>query len=424
MDNIIKRMEIADGVYFSCYNDSKFRLNRIDVVFWDTLDKSTASLNALVPAILSRSSDNYRSMHELNRKLSGLYSANLGDYASKVGDMEFFGLYTASLDDAYALDGESILSETVHLLKDCLFNPYLENGVFPEKSVAIQKQNLIDDNDNEINDKALYTRRRGIAATFENEPAAVSVYGENEIISEITPKKAYERYLEILEKKNVEIVCVGPGNFDIVKDILGKAFSSIKRNPEPMPVNTPSEAKKEVKSITEKLEVAQSKLFLSFKTKNMNRYPLFVMSSLFGGDVTSKLFNVVREKMSLCYYCYSRSNAGKRIMTVECGVEKKNIEKAKEAILEQLEEIRRGNFTDEDVMKTKLSMTNSLRSVSDRVSGIASWHLNSLANGFSVTPDEEIEFNNAVTREQIIEAAKEVILDTVFVLTSGEEEKE
>lgn len=422
MDNIIKRMEIADGVYFSCYNDSKFKINRIDVVFWDTLDKNTASLNALIPSVLSRSSNNYRTMHALNRKLSELYSASLGDYANKAGDMEYFGLYTASLDDTYALDGESVLAETVNLLKDCLFNPYLENGVFPEKSISIQKQNLIDDNNNEINDKASYTRRKGIAATFENEPASVSVYGENEIISEITPAQAYKRYLEILETKNVEIVCVGPGNFDIAKDILSEAFSSIKRNPEPMPENAPSGIKPEVKHVTEEMKIAQSKLFMSFKTNYENRYPLFVMSNLFGGDVTSKLFNVVREKLSLCYYCYSRANAGKRIMTVECGVEKENIEKAKAAILEQLEEIKKGNFTDDDVIKTKLSMTNSLRSVSDRVSGIASWHLNCLSNGFKGMPEDEIELDNAVTREEIIEAAKSVTLDTVFVLTSKEEE--
>ena len=424
MDNIIKRSEIANGVYFSCYNDSKFKLNRIDVVFMDTLHKERASLNALIPAILSRSSNNYRTMRELNKKLSELYSANLGDYASKSGDMEYFGLYSTSLDDAYALDGESTLEEIVDLLKDCLFNPYLENGVFPEKNVEIQKQNLIDDNNNEINDKALYTSRKGHAVAYENEPAAISVYGENDVISKITPAQAYEHYLRILETKNVEIICVGPGDFSIVKDILGKAFASIKRNPEPIPVNTPSRLKDNVRHVTEKMDVAQSKLFLAFKTELENRYPFFVMSNLFGGDVSSKLFSVVREKLSLCYYCYSHAGAGKRIMTVECGVEKENIEKATNAILEQLEEIRKGNFTDEDIMKTKLSDSNSLRAITDRVSGISRWHLNCLTNGFSGMPEDEIELKNAVTREEIIEAAKSVKLDTVFVLTSEEAEAE
>jgi len=416
----IYRTQIADGVYFSSYSESKFKINRVDVVFWDTLDKTTVSLNALIPAILSRTNNNYRTNQELYKKLTGLYSSSIGDYASKHGDMEYFGLYAACLDDEYALDGEKIFEDTVNILRDCLFNPYLENGVFPENNVNIQKQNLIDENNNEFNDKALYTARKGIALTFEGEPAAMSVYGKNEDIEKITPEAAYNRYLEILERKNVEIVCVGPGDFTIVKDIFSKAFSSIKRTPEVMPKNSPSKLKENICEQTEEMEVSQSKLFISFKYNSDKRFPLFVMGGLFGGDTSSKLFSVVREKLSLCYYCYSSASYGKRIMSVESGVETKNIEKAKAAILEQLEEIRKGNFTDEDIEKTKLSACNSLRSVGDRVGSISSWHLNCIPNDWFRTPEEDIEHTNAVTREEIIEAAKAVELDTIFILKSKE----
>lgn len=423
MENNFKRKKIADGVHFSCYSDSRFKINRVDVVFTDTLDKKTASLNALIPAILSRSNDRYRTMFEFNRKLSGLYSANLGDYAQKVGDTEYYGLYTASLDDAYALDGESILSETVMLLKDCLFNPYLESGVFPEKSVAVQKQNLMDSNDNEINDKAHYTYRKGIARAYEGEPAAISVYGENEDIAEITAEAAYKRYLEILRTCNVEIMCVGPGDFSIVENVLGEAFRSIDRKPAVCPVSLPSNHKNEVMNASEKMDVSQSKLLMVFKTDLTERSPLSVMSNLFGGDVYSKLFMVVREKLSLCYYCYSRFTTSKKAMTVECGVENENIEKAKAAILEQLEEIRKGNFSDDDIKKAKLSMRNSYKSVSDRISSISGWYLNNIMLDIMSTPDEEADKNDAVSREDIIKAANSFKLDTVFVLTSEEEEK-
>lgn len=418
--DLVYRTEIADGVFFSYYSESRFKLNRVDVIFWDTLDKSTVSLNALVPTLLSRTNSEYKTKTSFNKKLSGLYSASLGDYAHKCGDNEYFGLYCVSLDDAFALEDEKILEESTKMLKDCLFNPYLENGVFPENDVNIQKQNLIDDNNNEFNDKALYTARKGFAATFMDEPAALSVYGENSEIEKITPESAYSRYLEILEKKNVDIVCVGLGDFTVVKDIFAKAFSSVKRSPEPMPKNTPSKLKDKVYEASEEMDVSQSKLFISFKYKSDKRFPLFVMSNLFGGDTSSKLFTVVREKLSLCYYCYSGGGFGKRVLNVESGVETKNIEKAKAAIFEQLEEIKKGNFTDEDIQKTKLSLTNSLRSVNDRIGSISSWHLNCISNNWHKTPEEEIEYDNAVTREEIVEAANALELDTIFVLKSKE----
>ncbi len=422
MDNNLNRKEIAKGVFFSSYRDSRFKVNRVNIVFTDTLDRKTASLNALVPAILSRSNNNYRTMFSFNRKLSELYSANLGDFSHKVGDIEYYGLFGAVLDNPYALDGENILAEITELLKDCIFSPYLENGVFPEKTVEVQKQNLMDSNDNEMNDKGTYTYRKGMETAYCGEPAATSVYSENEDIINITPTDAYKHYLDLLKTKNIEIMCVGPADFSVVEDIFGKAFTETERNPEKLPTTNPSKVKDTPVSLSEEMDVSQSKLLMAFKADVDNRSPYIVMNNLFGGDVSSKLFTVVREKLSLCYYCYSSFSMSKSTMTVECGVEAENIEKAKNAILEQLEEIKNGNFTDEDVQKTKLSMRNSYKTISDRMGGISSWYLNHLMLGIDVTPDEEADNNDAVTREQIIEAAKSFRLDTVFILTSGKEE--
>ena len=422
MNNMPNRKKIADGVYFSYFIDTRFKTNRIDVVFIDTLDKETASVNALIPSILSRTNNNYPTMFEFNRKLMGNYSSFISDYARKIGDNEFFGLYATSLDDRFALGNEHILADTAMLLKDCIFNPYLENGAFPEKAVEIQKQNLMDANDNEINNKSLYTLRKGLKIALNGEPAAVSVYGENEDIALITPEAAYERYLEILKTKNVEIMCVGPGDFSVVEEIMSDAFRSIERKPESFSKSNVSKPKTETISESETLDVSQSKLLLVFKTELDMHSPFMMMSDLFGGDVFSKLFMVVREKLSLCYYCHSRFVTSKKIITVECGVEKDNIEKAKVAILEQLEEIKKGNFSDEDMDKARLSTRNSLKALSDRVSSISNWYLTNLLLDVNNTPDEEADKYDAVTREEIIKAANSLILDTVFVLTSDKEE--
>ena len=182
MEQRFQRREIADGVFFSHYIDRRFKINRIDVIFTDTLERRSAGFNALIPAILSRSNSKYPTMRELNERLSELYSASLGDIVRKNGDVQLYGLFAAAIDDAYAIDNEKVLSELVHLLCDCLFSPALENGYFPEKALEVQKQNLIDNNNAEINDKRTYAGRKGAELAFENEPAAVSIYGENEEI--------------------------------------------------------------------------------------------------------------------------------------------------------------------------------------------------------------------------------------------------
>ena len=422
MSNMLNRKKIADGVYFSYINDKRFKMNRIDVVFVDTLSKKRVSMNALIPSILSTSNSNYPTMFEFNRKLMGNYSSCISDYARKIGDNEYFGLYATVLDNAYALDGEDILAETVTLLRDCIFSPYLENGVFPEKTVDIQKKNLIDYNDNEIINKSLYTLRKGLKVALKGEPAAESVYGENEDIAEITPEAAYNSYKEILRTKNVEIMCVGPGNFAVVEQIIGDAFRAIERKVDNFNRSLPSVIKSETAVESEFMSVSQSKLLMVFKTELTEHSPFVMMSDLFGGDVFSKLFSVVREKLSLCYYCHSRFVTSKKIITVECGVEKENIEKAKKAILEQLEEIKKGNFTDEDMDKARLSMRNSMNAIGDRVSSTSSWYLTNLLINENNTPEQEADAYDAVTREDVVKAANSLVLDTVFVLTSDEED--
>ena len=155
MKNFSRKM-IADGVYFSRYNDKRFQKNRIEICFSDVLDKETASLNAIIPAIISRTNEKYITMQKFNNRLSELYASGINDFVEKIGDIQEFGLYSYSLCNEYAFDGENVLEEIAIMLRDCIFNPYLENGVFPENVVALQKQNLIDANNNDINNKGRY----------------------------------------------------------------------------------------------------------------------------------------------------------------------------------------------------------------------------------------------------------------------------
>lgn len=423
MDNKFSRKKIADGVYFSTYKDKRFQKNRIEIRFTDILDNETASLNAIVPAIISRSNNTYKTMKEFNLKLSELYASSICFFEEKNGDVAEFGLYSYSLCNEYAFDGENVLEEIAVIMKDCLFDPYLENGVFPESVVELQKKILIDDNDNEINNKSHYAIRKCNTKAFENEPIAVRINGENDDILKITAESAYKRYKEILETKNVEIICVGPADYSAAERIFTEAFSKITRNPEPAPKSRKSTLKSTPAFVSEKMDIEQNKLILVFKTDYKEWIHSSLMSFMLGGDVSSKLFSVVREKLSLCYYCSASFARNKSSMRVSSGVEAENTEKTRNAVLEQLEELRNGNFTDEDLEKAKLSISNILKTSNDCMESISTWYLSCIDDGEIITPADRIARYQAVTREQIIEAAKAMKLDTVFVLASKEEKE-
>ena len=182
----------------------------------------------------------------------------------------------------------------------------------------------------------------------------------------------------------------------------------------------------EVKDISESMEVAQSKLVMGFRTQIAAPQKEIVaaklMTAMFGGTPHSKLFLNVREKMSLCYYCAARYNSNKGIMTVESGVETQNIEAAKNEILNQLEEMKQGNFTEEELQSAKLSVCNSYRTIGDYLGSTESWYISQIFMPDTQTPEQAAEEISKVTREEIIAAAQKVTLDTIYRLVGTEEE--
>ena len=423
MENLYNRRKIADEVYFTSVTDKKFKVNKISITFITGLSDKVSE-NAIIPRMLVKCNENLDTMAKLNRRLSELYSADLSWSVNPWGDYQLLQLGANVLDNRYALDKEDLLRETLDIFLDCLFKPYFEDGFFPKQSFEIEKQNQKDDNDAEINDKTRYAYLRAFEGAFRDEPAAIRWGGTNEQVDAVSDSDAIAAYKRMISEMRAEIICVGESDFSGIAEIFAEAFSKIVRRPEKLADVIVSEPKAEPLRITETLDVEQSKLVMFFKSAEgyRERYPLFLMQSLYGGTESSKLFSNVREKMSLCYYCYSRMGYEKGYISAECGVEEANLEKAEKECLNQLAEIANGNFTDDEVEKVRLYMINNIRSVRDTLYGIGSVCLSDiLSPRWAASVDEHIARLNAVTREQIIEAAKSMRLDTVYILRSDKE---
>ena len=98
-------------------------------------------------------------------------------------------------------------------------------------------------------------------------------------------------------------------------------------------------------------------------------------------------------------------------------IEEENIEKTEKEIIKQLEDIKNGEFSGEDISNSVLSIINSLKGVGDTSTSYINWYFGCLANGELLEPSESVEKIKAVTRERIIEAAKSFELDTVYVMS-------
>ena len=420
MNNIINRRKIADGVYFSSITDKRYKKNLISVAFSTQLSEDTATENVIVPVLLTKCNSKLPTYKAFNNKMSRLYASGIGGTAGRQYDLQTISFGAYYLDDIYALSGEKMTGIMTDILIDCLTSPVTENGVFSEKFVELEKKTVIDNIETAINDKRSYAIERAMKTICKGEPASVCSYGTVEKAKLITPDSAYKAYRRMLETMPCEIICTGCSDFDGVAEKFAAAFEKVGRHDIENTTIALSPVKTQTEEVTERLTVNQSKLVLGFKSHSDDDAALVLLQKIFGGTTSSKLFRNVREKMSLCYYCSAARNDLKGIMLVNSGVENENIEKTKEAVIDQLEEIKNGNFTNEDINFAEMAITNDFKSVADSAGNVSNWYFDCIRKNDIVTPEEKLGRYLGVSKERIIAAAKSMVLDSVYVLTGNE----
>lgn len=426
MVNEIKRFELSDGVIGNFIPTTRFKTARLSVSFYVPMREDTASAYALLPFILTGCGKEYPTSRIISRHLDNLYNAALACECTKMGDLQLLSVSITCMENKYALDGSDIVLKCANMLSSLIFNPLCDEGGFEEQNFEKEKRLMLERIDSEINNKRSYALSRCVAEVCKGEPCSIPRYGSRQGQVELTRGELYAAWETLLRTAYVRIGYLASEENEKVFDILGKAFSDLDRKV--IDINAPivSPAKETVSEIHDRMPVKQGKLVLGFRTNihggDKDTYKVMVTTDLFGGGPYSRLFDNVREKMSLCYYCAARANRGKGYMTVDSGVEFDNMDKTHNEILNQLDIVCKGEFDDEALAASKRALCDTFRGAEDSQPLIDRWHADRLFVADAPSPDEVAALINSVTKEDVIETAKTFKLDTVYRLL-GQEEK-
>lgn len=417
------REKIGEEIYFSTLKINKFTTSRISVNFVLDLERETVTANALVAFLLRKGCSMYPDFSALNMRLDELYGATISTDVKKFGDKQILNITGVCINNRYALEGERILSELSRLICNIITDPVMENGLFAQKEVDVEKKVLRETIESIKDDKGAYVIEKMISNMCADEPFGLPKYGFCEDVDTLTAEHVSNCYRRILSDSKIEIICSGEEIGDDLKNVFITEFSklrrgtvSAKRSKITLPFSKPKE-------IVEKMNIKQSKVAIGFSCgipiNDEKSIALRLMSAIYGGDTSSKLFTVVREEMGLCYYCASTLDRSKGIMIAYSGVQEENRKKAIQAMLDQLEEVRNGNFTQEQVEQAKASIITGLESVSDSLYGMESWYLGQILCEIERTPETEIEAIKELGFEDVVEAAKAMKLNLVYSIAEG-----
>jgi len=239
-------------------------------------------------------------------------------------------------------------------------------------------------------------------------------------VEDIDEKKLYEYYKKLIHGSKIDIYVSGECDedkaFEIIKNSLPiGGYSSEKINFAGIVRN-----RGEIKNVEEKMDVTQGKLSMGFTTgiegTSEDYFALMVANSIFGGGAHSKLFNNVREKLSLCYYASSSIDRYKTFLLVNSGIEFENYQKAYDEILKQLQDVKDGNISQLEYVSSINAIVNSLKSCFDDQYAMQSYYLSESILGTGISLEECIEKIKAVSIDDVVRVTSGIELDTVYFL--------
>ncbi len=416
---------IAEGIRFCSVKTDKFKTCRVNISMAMPLDKN-ASSRAILPFMFSRRCAKYPDFTSLNRVLDGLYGASISAGVLKRGEAQELSFSLTAIDDRFALDGDKVALECTKLLTEMIFEPLTDGESFPDDIVEQEKRLLVEIVENEQNDKRRYAMLKCEEAMFSDEAYGINRFGTVDDVKALTPDAVYAAWRDVLEKATVQITMVSSMDAQPVIDLVKDKFSRIERNPVEIKTEFISGLPKP-EYVSESMPLKQGKLVMGFRTGMRSEDDMMpamkVAVDIFGGGTYSKLFSVVREKMSLCYYCSAALFNSKGIIMVQSGIEDANEEKAKNEIINQLRLTANGEFSDEDFSSSIKSLTDSILGNSDTPEEITTWYASQILRKELKTPENFADEIKSVDRAEVIRAAKTIMLDTVFMLkSSGEAE--
>lgn len=424
-DNVLQLSNGVEGLFIK---NSRFNTTLISYNFYLPLQKETVASYALLPFILTSCGKKYPDFSRLNYKLAKLYGARLDASAEKFGDYQLLKMSISVINDRFSLDDESLVKSASELLLGLIFEPNTLDGAFLTDDLNREKRKAIEHIKGEISEKRIYAKKRLIEEMFKNDAYGIPKCGNIEDVENITETGLFEAWQKMLKEAFVRVHVVGAAMPSGFFDEVTERFSTINRdNITNCKISAPAKAVSKERRVTDYMDIAQGKLCLGFSSKlygnDDTSLPLMVMCDIFGGGPYSRLFSNVREKMSLCYYCAASSVRQKGLVTVDSGVEMANCEKAEKEILNQLQIIKNGEFTNFEFESSIKSIIDSLNTYNDSLNSLDMWYTVKINNDKLYSPADIAEKVSLVTREDVINAANGIKLHTVYKLLPKEANK-
>ncbi len=407
-------MEISsfnvNGIEVCLCNSNKFNTVSLCLVYRVPLRRESVSSNALIPRVISRASSIHPSLRETNAYLEELGGAEFIASPVKKGEEQIISFYLTA--------PERYTGKLFEFLSNTIYKPYIADDGFMPSFVHNACNLAAREISEKINNKRSYVAEKMLEIMCKDEYFGICGDGYIEDFGDISGKGLYCSYKKLLVNSKVQLYITGNITQQDAESYINNHFEAVCINSMPKIDTTVFTPHKPIIH-TKNGDTAQSCLAAGIRTGNVPYTKLLVANEILGGSASSRLFNSIREKNSMCYYINSRLYRYKGIISVQAGIEAENAQSVIEKITEELAAINKKGADKKELQNAKDSLTSSLKATEDYPA-----RLMDLMLSLSIA-DEPFSIENLIRSIDAVDDIKGVFdnafVDTVFLLKEGEE---
>lgn len=425
MDIVREEIIKLNGYNVHLVQNEKFKTINMVVKLKAPLSRETITNRALLPYILQQGTQTYPNKRAFQRKLDDLYGAVLSIDGAKKGNNHILSFRMEFANQKYIANESSIFNEAMNVLHDVIFKPNIQNDAFVSTVFNREKETLKQKISSIVDNKINYANMRLIDAMCKGETYQIHVHGYEEDLEGLTAENAYQYYQEILAEDEMDIYILGDFDREAMLQSFSTVFtkrSSIDKERKPSIVEEQKKISRP-NEIIERQSIQQAKLHIGYRTNVTYRDEeygaLQVFNGLFGGFPSSKLFINVREKNSLAYYASSRLESHKGLLLIFSGIAPNDYKKARNIIELQMEAMKNGDFSEEELEETKVQIVNQLLETMDNPQGIVEMLYQQVISNRDYSPEVFIKDIKQVNKAQVVQIGQHMTEDTVYLLTDN-----
>lgn len=402
----------------------KFKNCSMEIMFRNKLVKEEITQNNMLVDMLMHSSKKYPKRRDVAIELENLYSASLRGFSTRLGNSIMLSFVLDFLNPKYC--EESYLNDVLSMPFEMLLNPNVgDNEEFDLRSLNIIKNRIKSDIEALKENATKYAFRRSLINMDENSPSSYYMVGYMDDLENITPISLWDVYNNVLSNYVCDIYVIGNLDMDEVVSIIKKKFinRTIKKDNKDLYID--NNVRKKYIEVEETGKYEQDSFIMIYNLDNLDKretdFVIHLYNIILGsGGLTSKLYRYLREENSLCYNVSSMYQKYDRLLMIYSGIDGKDKDLCIKLVNKAMDEMKNGEFTDEELDNAIKTVISSIKMSEDTQGGIVN---NYLFHDLDNLPlyEERIKEFKTITREDIMNVAKKVKLNTIYLL-KGEEE--